>query len=77
MTCDFCDRRPCRCDAPTLYVDDVISAIKEEEEFGGEMPQQLFDKISGDKPMMERAFRAAVKAAKQNIVRRVHALQSR
>jgi hypothetical protein len=71
MTCDFCDVRPCKCDAPTLHKDDVIAAIEREEEFDGEMPQELFEKISRDRETMQRAFRFAARKTKMSIARRI------
>lgn len=71
MTCDVCERRPCRCDVPTLYKQDVIDAVGREEEFDGEMPQDLFEKISESKETMQQAFRFAVRKTKMSIARRI------
>jgi len=71
MTCDFCERRLCRCDAPTLHKPDVMDAISEEEEFDGEIPQDLFEKISESKETMQQAFRFAVRKTKMSIARRI------
>jgi|TARA_R110000824_G_scaffold17803_1_gene71518 hypothetical protein len=71
MNCDFCDVRPCKCDVPTLHKEDVIAAIGREEEFDGEMPQDLFDKISESKETMQQAFRFAARKTKMSIARRI------
>ncbi len=53
----------------------VIEAIDTEEEFDGDIPQDIFDTASASPEAMAEALRVACRLTKQGIKRRVEALR--
>jgi predicted secreted Zn-dependent protease len=52
----------------------VLEAIEQEEEFEGEMPDELFRAASASKEALTKAIRFACRRTKDNITNRVLAL---
>jgi len=48
-----------------------MKAIDEEEEFEGEMPQSLFERVKDDKEAITKMLRVAVRKTKQRIKDRI------
>jgi len=53
----------------------VIEVIETEEEFDGDIPQDVFDTASASPEAMSEALRVACRLTKQGIKRRVEALR--
>jgi hypothetical protein len=53
----------------------IIEAIDAEEEFDGDIPQDIFDTASASPEAMAEALRVACRLTKQGIKRRVKALR--
>ena len=50
---------------------DVLEAIKDEPEFPGDMPDELWDEMNGNREICTRVMQNSVRLTKQNIIKRI------